>query len=145
MKKLKLLHDRRGKPSTTRVASLVCILTACASILLPEAAMARRPTWGRSRRSWGPASEERSGSRTSSSTTLTRPETIHHDAPLPPPPSPPPPRKRTSFPDVDVRVRDPDTGEFVTVTVHELRFLESLRLNAPARALSSISARYHNG
>ena len=39
------------------------------------------------------------------------------------------------FPDVDVAVRDPDTGETVDVTVRELRFLEGLRLSGPARPL----------
>ena len=34
------------------------------------------------------------------------------------------------FPDLDVVVRDPDTGENVTLTVRELRFLEGLRLTA---------------
>ena len=37
------------------------------------------------------------------------------------------------FPDVDVVVRDPDTGENVTLTVRELRFLEGLRLTAEVR------------
>ena len=37
------------------------------------------------------------------------------------------------FPDVDVVVRDPDTGEPVTLTVRELRFLEGLRLTAEVR------------
>ena len=37
------------------------------------------------------------------------------------------------FPDVDVVVRDPDTGERVTLTVRELRFLEGLRLTAEVR------------
>ena len=39
------------------------------------------------------------------------------------------------FPDVDVTVRDPDTGEAVLVTVRELRFLEGLRLAAAVRPL----------
>ena len=39
------------------------------------------------------------------------------------------------FPDRDVDVRDPDTGEVVTVTVREFRFLEGLRAQAEARAL----------
>ena len=34
------------------------------------------------------------------------------------------------FSDVDVTVRDPDTGEKVVVTVRELRFLEGLALHA---------------
>lgn len=39
------------------------------------------------------------------------------------------------FPDVDVPVRDPDTGASVSVTVHEFRFLEGLRLSATIRPL----------
>ena len=39
------------------------------------------------------------------------------------------------FPDVDVEVRDPDSGETVTVTVREFRFLEGLKAQAPARPL----------
>ncbi len=38
------------------------------------------------------------------------------------------------FPDRDVEVRDPDTGDRVTVTVREFRFLEGLRVEASARA-----------
>lgn len=37
------------------------------------------------------------------------------------------------FPDVDVTVRDPDTGERITLTVREFRFLEGLRLTAQIR------------
>ena len=39
------------------------------------------------------------------------------------------------FPDADVDVRDPDTGETVTVTVRELRFLAALRLASVAGPL----------
>ena len=39
------------------------------------------------------------------------------------------------FPDLDVPIHDPDTGEAVTVTVRELRFLEGLRLAAVVRPL----------
>ena len=39
------------------------------------------------------------------------------------------------FPDVDVTVRDPDTGEKVTLTVREFRFLEGLRLAGTIRPL----------
>ena len=39
------------------------------------------------------------------------------------------------FPDVDVTVRDPDTGEDVPLTVRELRFMEGLRLTARVRPL----------
>ena len=39
------------------------------------------------------------------------------------------------FPDVDVAVHDPDTGEAVTLTVREFRFLEGLRLTALIRPL----------
>ena len=39
------------------------------------------------------------------------------------------------FPDVDVDVRDPDTGESRTVTVRELRFLDGLHAQAEAREL----------
>ena len=39
------------------------------------------------------------------------------------------------FPDLDLEIRDPDTGERVTVTVRELRFLEGLRLAATVRPL----------
>ena len=39
------------------------------------------------------------------------------------------------FPDVDVSVRDPDTGEMVTLTVREYRFLEGLRIQATCRPL----------
>ena len=35
---------------------------------------------------------------------------------------------------MDVTVRDPDTGETVTLTVRELRFLEGLRFTATVRA-----------
>ena len=37
------------------------------------------------------------------------------------------------FPDVDLEVRDPDTGEAVALTVREFRFLEGLRAQALAR------------
>ena len=36
------------------------------------------------------------------------------------------------FPDVDLEVRDPDTGEAVALTVREFRFLEGLRAQALA-------------
>ena len=39
------------------------------------------------------------------------------------------------FPDVPVTVRDPDSGERVTLTVHEFRFLEGLRVYATVRPL----------
>ena len=39
------------------------------------------------------------------------------------------------FPDVDVTVRDPDTGDNVALTVREFRFLEGLRLTATVRPL----------
>ena len=39
------------------------------------------------------------------------------------------------FPDVDVTVRDPDTGEAVTLTVREFRFREGLEVQAEARPL----------
>ena len=39
------------------------------------------------------------------------------------------------FPDVDVEVRDPDTGEEVTVTVREFRFLDGLHAQSEAREL----------
>ena len=41
-----LLHDHRGKPSTTRVAALGCSLTACASVLLPMAGYGTTPDLG---------------------------------------------------------------------------------------------------
>ena len=37
------------------------------------------------------------------------------------------------FPDADIPVRDPDSGESVTLTVREFRFLEGLRLTAIMR------------
>lgn len=39
------------------------------------------------------------------------------------------------FPDVDITVRDPDTGEAVTLTVREFRFREGLEVQAEARPL----------
>ncbi len=39
------------------------------------------------------------------------------------------------FPDVDVSVGDPDTGEKVVITVREFRFLEGLQAEAGARGL----------
>lgn len=39
------------------------------------------------------------------------------------------------FPDIDVAVRDPDSGEAVTLTVREFRFLEGLEAQAEARPL----------
>ena len=39
------------------------------------------------------------------------------------------------FPDVDLTVRDPDTGEDVAVTVRELRFLEGMKVRPIARPL----------
>ena len=39
------------------------------------------------------------------------------------------------FPDVDVTVRDPDSGEPVTLTVREFRFLEGLQIHAEVRPL----------
>lgn len=39
------------------------------------------------------------------------------------------------FPDLDIEVRDPDTGETVGLTVRELRFLEGLRVAAWAAGL----------
>lgn len=60
------------------------------------------------------------------------------------PPSPPPAGDGTPdpaedlevlFPDRDVTVRDPDSGEAVTLTVRELRYLDSLELLVVARPL----------
>ena len=39
------------------------------------------------------------------------------------------------FPDVDVEVTDPDTGELVTLTVREFRFREGLEVTVLARPL----------
>ena len=39
------------------------------------------------------------------------------------------------FPDVDVTVRDPDTGEAVALTVREFRFREGLEVQAQARPI----------
>ena len=39
------------------------------------------------------------------------------------------------FPDVDVTIRDPDSGASVTLTVREFRFMEGLRLTARVRPL----------
>lgn len=39
------------------------------------------------------------------------------------------------FPDIEVTVRDPDTGESVTLTVREFRFLEGLKAQVRARPL----------
>ena len=39
------------------------------------------------------------------------------------------------FPDVDVAVRDPDSGERVPLTVREFRFLEGLQISAAVRPL----------
>ena len=39
------------------------------------------------------------------------------------------------FPDVDVTVRDPDTGEKVVIIVREFRFLEGLHVQRQARGL----------
>lgn len=41
----------------------------------------------------------------------------------------------TLFPDVDLDVRDPETGKPVRLTVHEFRFRESLEAQALARPL----------
>lgn len=49
------------------------------------------------------------------------------------------------FPDVDVTVRDPDTGEAVPLTVRELRFLEGLRLVATYQPLVSAIAASADG
>ena len=58
------------------------------------------------------------------------------------PPTPAPDAEPTAaeemavlFPDVDVTVRDPDTGVTVSLTVRELRFLEGLRLSGAIRPL----------
>ena len=39
------------------------------------------------------------------------------------------------FPDFDVEVRDPETGDAVTLTVREFRFLEGLEVQSEARPL----------
>lgn len=44
------------------------------------------------------------------------------------------------FPDVDVQVRDPETGERVTLEVREFRFLEGLRAQALARPFTGALA-----
>ena len=49
------------------------------------------------------------------------------------------------FPDVDVEVRDPDTGEEVTVTVREYRFLEGLHAQTQARGLIAALVAVHDG
>jgi len=44
------------------------------------------------------------------------------------------------FPDVDLTVRDPDTGAAVELTVREFRFLEGLRAQATARPFTEALA-----
>ena len=41
-----LLRDHRGKPSTMRLASLACAVTACASMLLPMFGHGQTPDLG---------------------------------------------------------------------------------------------------
>ncbi len=56
--------------------------------------------------------------------------------PAPPPEAPDPVAElAVLFPDVDLSVRDPDTGEAVGLTVREFRFREGLEAQAAARPL----------
>ena len=41
-----LLRDHRGKPSTMRLASLACAVTACAAVLLPMLGHGQPPDLG---------------------------------------------------------------------------------------------------
>ena len=41
-----LLRDHRGKPSTMRLASLACAVTACAAVLLPMFGHGQTPDLG---------------------------------------------------------------------------------------------------
>ena len=70
------------------------------------------------------------------------PGAVRGGQPSPPPPLPPAAGDGTLdpaedldvlFPDREVRVRDPDSGEPVTLTVRELRYLDSLEILVVAR------------